>query len=92
MKITVELLKSIGACVDGITKFRNTKELHDLDITNSSEIIVGDESLYNHIDWLITKLNGKLPINKLTYKKINGNWEERTYDDIGNLLTLKKST
>jgi len=91
MKITVELLKSIGACDDGIIRFRNTNELYNIDITNNSEIIVGDETLYNYINWLISKLKGKLSINKLTLKKSNGYWEERTYDDKGNMLTLKKS-
>jgi len=68
MKITVDLLKSISACEDGIIKFNNTPELHNLDITNISEITVGDELLYNHINWLISKLKGKVSINKLTYK------------------------
>ena len=91
MKITLDLLKKINACAVAKSKFFNTKELHDIDIDNVNEVIVGDKELFDHINWLIISLKGKLLISKLTYKDSNGNSKEYTYDDKGNMLTRKDS-
>ena len=91
MKITEEYLKRIKACPQGITKFKNTKELYNLDLDNVNEIIVGDENLFVDLNWLIDKLKGKLKINKLTYKNSDEYWREYTYDKNNNVLTYKDS-
>ena len=91
MKITLKYLQSIECCQDAINKFNNTPELHDIDIDNIKEIITGDYWLYYHLRWLIRELNGKLPINKLTFKDSNGYSKELIYNKSGKLLTLKDS-
>ena len=91
MKITIEKLKSINACDDAIARFNNTKELHNIDITESKSISVGDNNLFNHLQWLIPILKGKLLINKLSYKNSNGYSCEYTYDERGNKLSMKDS-
>ena len=91
MKITVDLLKKLKACLEGIAKFNNTVELHDIDLTKNSEIIVGDQKLFSDINWLIKNLRGKLKINKLIYKINNTIFYEYTYDEKGNRLTSKNS-
>jgi hypothetical protein len=50
--ITVELLSKIKACESSIIRFANTEELHNLDVSNITEIETSDEQLFNDISWL----------------------------------------
>ena len=87
--LTIELLKKINSCNRGIIRFKNTPELHTIDISNISEIITDSIELQNDIKFLIAKKILKL--KKLTYKDSDGYSEEYTYDENGNELTYKNS-
>ena len=87
--LTIELLKKINSCNRGIIRFKNTPELHKIDISNISEIITDSIELQNDIKFLIAKKILKL--KKLTYKDSYGFSEENTYDENGNLLAYKNS-
>jgi len=47
MKITKRILKSIGCCNDGINKFINTPNLHNIDDNINSIIIKDDLQMFN---------------------------------------------
>src|SRR5574344_331584 len=87
--LTIELLKKINSCNSGIIRFKNTPELHKIDISNISEIITDSIELQNDIKFLIAKKILKL--KKLTFKDSYGYSEENTYDEKGNKLTHKNS-
>jgi len=86
MKITTDYLKSINAPVRMIKSFESISELHGIDFNKSTEITVGDSTLYNDIHWLIIESKGMLLINNLTYKDSSGFSEKITYDEKGNAL------
>ncbi len=87
MKITIEQLEKINACKAAINRFYNTKELHDIDITNITEITVADRSLFDDISWLQSKLKNHFKLRKLTYVNSDGYSVTFTYDERGNKLT-----
>ena len=91
MKITIEELEKIKACKSAINKFYNTKELHDIDITNITEITVTDRILFDDIGWLQSKLKNHFKLKKLTYVDSKGYSKTSTYDERGNVLTYTDS-
>ena len=91
MKITIEQLEKIKACNGAINRFYNTKELHDINITNITEIIVTDYNLFKDISWLQSKLKNHFKLKKLIFTNSDGFSYTYTYDERGNQLTYTDS-
>jgi len=93
MKLTVELLKKLNACEEGIAKFKNTIKLHDIHIDKPFEIETSDEELLENILWLRSELKSEFKLRRIKYNRPSDNyWEEYTYDSNGNELTYKVSS
>ena len=90
MKITKNLLKKLGCCEDGIAKFINTKELHNLDSDIKSIIIKDDKNMFNDFVFFLNKINVHI-VDSIKYENSTGYWEEYTYDDKGNKIKYENS-
>jgi YD repeat-containing protein len=86
MKITNELLKEIDACMNARIRFKNTKELHDIDVDNLVEIITTDKLLYNDVRWLKENCGCEFKLKKINYNGICYSCEQ-TYNEDGKPLT-----
>ena len=91
MKITKKLLKKLGCCEDGIDKFINTKELHNLDSDIKSIIIKDDKNMFNDFVFFLNKINVHI-VDSIKDENSTGSWEEYTYDNKGNKIKDKDST
>ena len=98
MKITTKLLKKLNGDSCMITRFYNTKKLHDIDFTNLTEIRVTDEQLFYDLFWLQSQIKNKL--KKLTYTcleydndvygdEMYGYTETYIFNDKGNRIISK---
>jgi YD repeat-containing protein len=85
MKITNELLRKLNACDDARIKFRNTPELHKIDIENLVEITTTDDSLFCDIKWLLINARNHFKLRKLKWNGVDRGTEIE-YDERGNKI------
>jgi len=89
MKLTKRILKSLGCCNDGIYKFINTPELHDID--NIKYIIIKDDiEMFNDFVYVLNKIKKHI-IDSIKYEQYDGDWRKYIYDDTGNLIKYENS-
>jgi len=91
MKITKRLLKSLRCCDDGIYKFINTPELHDIDDNINSIIIKNKSQTFDDFVYFLDKIKKHI-VDSIKYKNSDGYWQEYTYDDKGNKIKYEDST
>ena len=87
MKITKRILKSIGCCNDGIYKFINTPELHDIDDNINSIIIKDDVKLFNDFIYFLNNIKKHI-VDSITYENSDGTCKEYIYN-MNNIKFIK---